>query len=250
MNPIIHFKHLFAVAASIILLASCSAPKDLIFANLDWHISGHYGQIIDKDTIYRMTFGNVLIPDPLVIVSSADSVSKYPGMDRFITDILHTADLDNAEILFYAPEMHTMFVKPDVESAYKRPSSISARMSDEHPFTLFINEDDVENWNRKATEMYTYTYLDKRKNLLLIVDHYDYGETPIAQLTILQAENKTTKRMKVPVSLWNAFYTVHDLRKLNRDIEFWANKVEARRERAFANYKIGQEQKLRPGKMQ
>jgi len=30
-----------------------------------------------------------------------------------------------------------------------------------------------------------------------------------------------------------------------RDIEYWANNVEARPARAFANYKIGQEQKNR-----
>ena len=41
------------------------------------------------------------------------------------------------------------------------------------------------------------------------------------------------------------FYMEHDLRKFMRDIEFWAHQVEIRRTRAFANYKIGQEQKIR-----
>ena len=100
------------VSLFILLFSSCSSSTGLVFANREWRISEYYGQIIDKDTTYRMTFGNVLIPDPLAIVSSADSVAKYPGMDRFIAYILHKARLDSAEILFYIPHMQTMFVKP------------------------------------------------------------------------------------------------------------------------------------------
>ncbi len=51
--------------------------------------------------------------------------------------------------------------------------------------------------------------------------------------------------MDVPNTLRRAFFETHDLKKYMRDIEFWANNVEARRRRAFANYKIGQEQKLK-----
>lgn len=102
MKQIISIKCVSTLFIAILLLAGCSSPRGLVFADREWHISNYYGQIIDKDTTYRMTFGNVLIPDPLVIVSSADSVAKYPGMDRFIADVLHTCRLDSAEILFYA----------------------------------------------------------------------------------------------------------------------------------------------------
>lgn len=83
----------------------------------------------------------------------------------------------------------------------------------------------------------------KRKKQLLIVDHYDYGDTPIAQITIFQSQNKATSKMGVNDTLRRAFFEIHDLSNYMRDIEYWANNVEARRARAFANYKIGQEQK-------
>ena len=93
--------------------------------------------------------------------------------------------------------------------------------------------------------MYTYTYLNKRKKQFLIVDFYDYGDTPIAQITVFQSRNKATEKMNVKETHLRSFYLEHDLKKFMRDIEFWAHQVEIRRARAFANYKIGQEQKIR-----
>lgn len=245
MKQILSIRQTLAIALLIMLYASCSSPKGLVFANRAWRVSDYYGQIIDKDTTYRMTFGNVLIPDPLTIVSSSDSVAKYPGMERFLADILHTAHLDSAEILFYALEMKTMFVKPKGAMPSLRPSSISSPMSDEKPYTMWVNEGDMEDWTRTPTEMYTYTYFDKNKKQFLIVDFYDYGDTPIAQITVFQSRNKATEEMNVKETHLRSFYMEHDLRKFMRDIEFWAHQVEIRRTRAFANYKIGQEQKIR-----
>lgn len=245
MKQILSIRHYLTIVMMIMLFASCSSPKGLVFANREWSVSDYYGQIIDKDTTYRMTFGNVLIPDPLTIVSSSDSVAKYPGMDGFLADILHTARLDSAEILFYAPEMLTMFVKPKRVMSPLRPSSVSFPMSDEKPFTMWVNEGDIEDWTRSPTEMYTYTYFNKRKKQFLIVDFYDYGDTPIAQITVFQSRNKATEKMNVKETHLRSFSVVYDVRKFMRDIEFWAHQVEIRRARAFANYKIGQEQKIR-----
>lgn len=235
-----------AVLAASMALTGCSTPAGLVFADRDWHVSSRYGQIIDKDSTYRMTFGNILIPDPLAIVSSADSVAKYPGMDRFVADILHTARLDSAEILFYAPQMLTMFVIPKETTPPGRPSSITSPMSGEKPYTMWINEKDVELWKRDQTEMYTYTYFDKGKKQLLIVDFYDYGDIPVAQITIFQSKNKTTEKMNVPESVRRSFFELHDVKNFMRDIEFWSDNVNSHRSRAIANYKIGREQKA-PG---
>ncbi len=245
MKQILSIKKAMTIVLMILLIASCSSPKGLVFADREWHVSDYYGQIIDKDTTYRMTFGNILIPDPLVIVSSADSVANYHGMDRFIADILHTASLDSAEILFYAPEMMTMFVRPKGAMPHQRPSSISSPMSDERPYTIWVNDDDIEDWHRKPSEMYTYTYIDKRKRQLLIVDVYNYGDTPIAQIKIFQSHNKATSGMNIPETHRQSFF-YHDFgKRMHHHIEALAHSIEMRRAQAFANYKIGQEQKLR-----
>lgn len=244
MRQILCFSQALAAMIALMISAGCSSPRDLVFANREWHIRDHYSQIIDKDTTYRMTFGDILMWETPTIVSSSDSVACYPGMDRFMEDILHTVHLDGAEILFYVPQMQTMFVRAPDKTPPMRPFSISVRMDEEQPYTLWVNEDDMEDWTRKSDEMYTYTYFDKGKKRILIVDFYDYGDTPVAQITIFQSRSKATSKMKVPENIRRAFW-YRDLKYFTRDIEFWSHQVESHRKNAFANYRIGQEQKLR-----
>lgn len=239
---------LFAVLITVIM-NSCSSMNPVNYANREWYISNYYGQIIDKDTTYRMTFGDVLIPQEMAIISCADSAAKYPGMERFITDILKTAGLQNDEVLFYSPAHGKMFVKLKNDFPAKKPSSLTAGMQFltlnkeyERPYTMWVYDDDVEDWHRKPGEMYTYTYFDKKKQRVLVVDIYDYGETPIAQIFVTQSRNKQTDNMQLPTQkqLWD--FSKHKLKDYKRDIEFWSHRIDLHRKNAFANYKIGQEQ--------
>lgn len=233
----------------IALMNSCNSLKPVTYANRDWHISDYYGQIIDKDTTYRMTFGDVIIPQEMAIISCADSAAKYPGMDKFIADILKTATLQDEEVLFYSPTHGKIFVKLKNEPPAKRPSSLTSNMQcltlnkdNDRPYTMWVYDDDVEDWHRKPGEMYTYTYFDKKKQHILVVDFYDYGKTPIAQIFVMQSRNKMTDRMQLPTQkqLWD--FSKHKLKDYERDIEFWSNWIDSHRQNAFANYKIGQEQ--------
>lgn len=239
---------LFAVLITVIM-NSCSSLNPVNYANREWHISNYYGQIIDKDTTYRMTFGEVLIPQEMAIISCADSAAKYPGMERFITDILKTAGLQNDEVLFYSPAHGKMFVKLKNDFPAKKPSSLTAGMQFltlnkeyERPYTMWVYDDDVEDWHRKPGEMYTYTFFDKKKQRVLVVDIYDYGETPVAQIFVTQSRNKQTDNMQLPTQkqLWD--FSKHKLKDYKRDIEFWSHRIELHRKNAFENYKIGQEQ--------
>lgn len=230
--------------AVALLLAGCSAPKGLVFADRQWHVSDSYGQIIDRDTTYRMTFGNVLIPDPLTIISSADSAAKYPGMDRYMADILHAVGLDSAEILFFTPHMHTMFVIPKEPLRHLRPASITSNIAEKR-YTMWVNDADVEDWKRSPTEMYTYTCFDTRKKRILVVDCYDYGDTPIAQIFVFQSYTKTIGKMnlpQIPQCIANPYFML-DLDRYTCDVEFWSSTIHGHRRLALANYKIGQEQK-------
>ncbi len=228
---------------------SCSTLNQVNYANREWHISDYYGQIIDKDTTYRMTFGNVLIPAEMAIISCSDSAAKYPGMEKFIADILKTTGLQNDEVLFYSPAHGKIFVRLMNERPANRPSSLTAGMSlltmnkeNERPYTMWIYDDDMEDWHRKPDEMYTYTYFDKKRQRVLVVDYYDYGNTPIAQIFVTQSRNKMTDKMLLPTQkqLWD--FSKHCLKDYERDVEFWSHRIEGHRSNAFANYKIGQEQ--------
>lgn len=228
--------------AAVLSLSGCGTQCGLVFSNRDWHVSEYFGQLIDADTTWRVTFGERLIPVGLPVISSDDSLRRYSGMDRFLADILHTARLDSAEILFYVPHMSMMLVKPRGTMPSLRPSSVSSPLGDERPYTMWVSHDDVEDWRRKSGEMYTYTYFDRRKKRLLVVDLYDYGDEPVAQILVLQSTTGATNRMRIPDMLTRPFFFKHDISEWERDVEFWSHIVDGHRRLAIANYRIGQEQ--------
>lgn len=229
-----------------VLLSSCGSLPSVNYANREWHISKQYGQIIDKDTTYRMTFGNVLIPENMALISCADSAAQYPGMDKYIAQILETTGLQHDEVLFYSPCHGKIFVRLLHEPQPLRPSSISVNLDDKWPYTMWIYDDYVEDWHRKQGEMYTYTYFDKGKGRILVVDFYDYGNIPVAEIFVIQSRNKMTDKMQLPAQaqIWD--FSKHSLKDYMRDVEFWSHQVDGHRENAFANYKIGQKQQNQP----
>lgn len=91
--------------------------------------------------------------------------------------------------------------------------------------------------------MYAYTYFDKRKKRLLVVDWYDYADTPIAQVTVFQCRNKMTDRMNLPPEgNWYGFYEKNKFKMVQPHVEFWSHLIDHRRSRAFENYRLGQKQ--------
>ena len=222
----------------------CTSTGKLLFADREWHISNYYGHIMDRDTTYRMCLGYNIIPVEQTIISCQDSLMKYPGMDKFISRILAKCRIDSAEILFYAPEMCTMFVKLNKPMGEYRPNAVSYGLNTENPVSVCVNKDDIEKWNRKGDEMYRYTYWDKRKKQLLLADFYDYGDIPVAEISVFQTRTKETDRMTLPYShFWN-FFHYRDIAKIIDDIDFWAVKIERRHRRSLENYKIGKAPKL------
>ncbi|MDE6561903.1 MAG: hypothetical protein K2K75_11025, partial [Muribaculaceae bacterium] len=241
MKKRLSIKWSLVTVSVILLLDSCSTPRGLVFADREWYISNSYGQTMVSDTTYRMLLGYNGYPENLTIISSLDSAAKYPGMKNFLADVLHTAQLDSAQILLYAPHMSIMFVKPSLPMKGVRPSSLTSPMDDKAPYTMWTYEEYPEEWNRDSTEMFTYTYYDKGKKRLLAVDWFDYGDEPMAQIMVWQSRDKRSARMKLPW-LGTDGFDPHDLGNIANDIEYWGHQLENRRMTAIENYKIGHRQ--------
>ncbi len=107
---------------------------------------------------------------------------------------------------------------------------------------MWVYEEYVEDWHRKPDEMYTYTYFDSKKQRILVVDFYDYGETPIAQIFVTQSQNKLTDKMQLTTQWPYWDFSKYQLKDYKRNVEFWSHMIERHRKNAFENYKIGQEQ--------
>lgn len=206
-----------------------------------WKISDSYGLAVNNDTTYCISFGNDLIPDNLWMIGNADTLASNPQMYKYVQNLLHLSRLDEAKVLFFAPKIDEMFVEIPNGYKYPKPNSVSSNMMENQPWTGWIRDDDFESWERKPDEMYTYIYIDKKDKLLVIVDCFNYLTQPIARIQRIQTNTKNFRR-KFPNGEVNSIWA--DITKTEH-LEAVSNWIDGHRNKSFANYRIGQEQKFR-----
>lgn len=226
---------------SCCFIISCSSLKPIEMSESSWKISDSYGLAINSDTTYCISFGNDLIPDNLRMIGNVDTLASNPRMYKYVQDLLHLSRLDGAKVLFFAPKIDEMFVEIPNGYKYSKPNSVSYNIMDNHPWTGWIRDDDIESWERKPDEMYTYIYIDKKEKLLVIVDCFNYGMQAIARTQRIQTNTKNFRR-KFPNGEVNSIWA--DISKTEH-LEAVANWIDGHRNKAFANYRIGQKQILR-----
>lgn len=93
--------HLLLIASAIsVFMTGCKTEKRLDFSEDHWHISEYYGQLINRDTSYRFTFGEVLIPAEMPVISNSDMLKNFPGMEKYLITFLRRREL-TAEKFFF-----------------------------------------------------------------------------------------------------------------------------------------------------
>lgn len=234
-------KTILALASIIVSLAGCTTSKPLAFRHDHWTLRNN-GHIANTDSTCRFFVSEGIIREEMPIIDCMDSVAKYPGMDKHLRSILKDAHLTDSEILFYAPEEFLLIVKAEKGRLPWKPVSMTSGMNEERPFTAWIYDDDPDEGSRRHDEIYTYTFFNKRMKRVLVVDFFDYGTMPIAQIRVLQTMTKKTDKMGLPHEFaWS--FLKHDLSNYKREFEYWGHTVEAHRKIAFENYRLGQKLK-------
>ena len=114
-----------------------------------------------------------------------------------------------------------------------KPQSQSVNVLTEHPYTLWVRDDDVDDWNRKPDEIYTNVILDKAAKQVLIVDRFTYRTTDIALIHIIQTETRKFKSLGLPDGS-GTWADVTDPTCL----EPIANWLEGHRNVAFENFRL------------
>lgn len=235
-----NLKNLLALAAIVLSLSSCSVSKPLVFGNEHWTLHEN-GYIANKDSTSQFFLSEGLVNAEMTIIDSPNTVAKYPGLDKHLQSILKDAHLAGAEILFYAPGEQMLIVKAPEGRLPWKPASETVGLNEERPFTSWVYEDDHDEGPRKADEIFSYTIVNNKERRILVVDFFDYGSTPIAYIRVLQSRTKKTDKMGLPADEW--CFQKHDLRNYKRELEFWSHSIEAHRNIAIENYKLGQKLK-------
>lgn len=232
MKPLLIF---LSIIASL-FLGSCSSNKQLAFTNTDWHFSQQTGNVANPDSTVQFTFGRDSFDPTITFISSSDSLQRYPNAEKYLKEILKTCGLSDSKIVFFAPMEHTLWVELAQNYIDIKPRAISSNLTDSLPCTAWIWDDDAHEGNRKPTEIYSNSFVNKKLGALLIVDKLNYGDKNMACIHIFQSANKMSRRLNFIPWYWTSKGNLTD----NSCIDMLSNWIDGRRKVVFENFRLGQ----------
>ena len=223
----------------IFLITGCSSNQGLSFANKEWLISNYSNEVLDNDSIFNFSFGNIDYENT-PLIGKGESKYLSPQLANYLSDVLKLSNLQSAKVLLYAPKENKVFVLLPENYEDNKPSSISFSMNDSTPWTMWVRPDDVELWNRQPDQMYTNLYRNKKKGIITVVDKFNYGDTPIAQIYIIQSANKNIIN-KFPNNEIGSVWA--DINK-TESLELLSNWIDGHRKVSLTNYRNGKKEKI------
>ena len=220
------------------IMTGCGSNQELYFANKDWLVSKYTNEVKDTDSIYNFYFGNIDYENT-PLIGKGESKYLSPQLSGYLREILHLCKLNGAKILLYAPKENKVFVVLPENYEDIKPNSMSFCLDDSTPWTMWVRPDDVEIWNRQPDQMYTNLYCNKKKGTITIVDKFNYGETPIAQIYIIQSANKNIINKFPNNEIGSVWAEINKTESL----ELLSNWIDGHRKISFVNYHNGKRKK-------
>ena len=224
----------YIVAALSLILTGCAGIRNIPFTSDVWRVHPISGYVENIDSTYSFTLCSDMNGCELPIIGNDTNALKYKGLKSYLNKICSHLEVVCDSILLYAPTKGLLFVEISENTPWK-PRSQSANLSSEKPYTAWVRDDDVEDWNRQSDEIYTNVILDKRAKQLLIIDRLTYDEKDLAIIHIIQTETPKFRRMGLPS--WSGTWADVTDPTCLEPISNW---IEGHRKMALENYRRGQ----------
>lgn len=219
--------------ATSFLLSNCAVSNEVGFIGGKWNIDVVHKTVSNVDSTYVFPLTNTCDSATIAIGNNTD-LQNYYKLDKYICNLKEKMGLAEAKVLVYVPEQNSLWLELPKDYQYQRPKSITINLYEEKPYTAWVQPYESQKWNRNTTEMYTYTFYDRRKKWLCVVDMFNYADTPIARMSVLQTETKQFYSIGLPLNSGFSFDTT------NMDwIEMVANWVDGHRKISIENYRKG-----------
>lgn len=223
-------EYLFLIVLTIHMV-SCNSTKEVPFSSHIWHINPITGYVESADTTFSFTLCSYNDEREFPLIGNVNDALKYKGLKVYLNKICAHIEVKCDSILFYAPTKGILIIGITEDKPWK-PRSLSFNILTESPYTSWVRDDDVEEWNRKPDEIYTNVLLDRAEKQLLIIDRFTYKHSDIALIHIIQTETRKFKSLGLP--LWSGTWAdVTDPTCL----EPIANWLEGHRKVAFENFR-------------
>ncbi len=224
----------YIIVALSLILTGCAGVKNVPFSSDVWRVHPTSGYIENSDSTCSFNLCSDMVECELLLIDSDTDALGYKGLKPYLNKICSHLEVNCDSILLYAPTKGLLFVEISENTPWK-PRSQSANLSSEKPYTAWVRDNDVEDWNRKSDEIYTNVILDKRAKHLLVIDRITYDERDLAIIHIIQTETQKFRRMGLP--LWSGTWADVTDPTCLEPISNW---IEGHRKVALENYRRGQ----------
>lgn len=224
----------YIIVALSLILTGCAGVKNVPFSSDVWRVHPTSGYIENSDSTCLFNLCSDKVECELLLIDSDTDALGYKGLKPYLNKICSHLEVNCDSILLYAPTKGLLFVEISENTPWK-PRSQSANLSSEKPYTAWVRDNDVEDWNRKSDEIYTNVILDKRAKHLLVIDRITYDERDLAIIHIIQTETQKFRRMGLP--LWSGTWADVTDPTCLEPISNW---IEGHRKVALENYRRGQ----------
>lgn len=223
----------YIIVALSLILTSCAGVKNVPFSSNEWRVHPISGYVENSDSTCSFNLCSDKVECELLLIDSDRDALGYKGLKSYLNKICSHLEVNCDSILLYAPTKGLLFVEISENTPWK-PRSQSANLSDERPYTAWVRDDDVEDWNRKPDEIYTNVILDKRAKQLLVIDCLTYADKDLAIIQIIQTETQKFREMGLP--LWSDTWADVTDPTCLEPISNW---IEGHRKVALENYRRG-----------
>ncbi len=215
-------------------MVGCASVRNVSFSSHSWRINPISGTVESNDSTYSFTICSNVIESELPLIGNDKETQPHKGLKVYLNTICSHIDVQCDSILFYAPTKGLLVVGITEDKIWK-PRSQSGNVLTENPYTIWVRDDDEDDWNRKPEEIYTNVILDKVAKQILVIDRLTYEERDLAIIHIIQTETKKFRSMNLPV--WSGTWADVTDPSCFEPISNW---IEGHRKVAFENYRRGQ----------
>lgn len=223
----------YILAVFALTLTSCAGVKNVPFTVDSWSVNTTSGNIENTDSSYSFTLCSDVIEPELPLIGSDFETYKYKGLKSYLNKVCSRLEVRCDSILFYAPTKRLMIVEIAETNQWK-PRSQHVNLLGDNPYTAWVRDDYVEEWQRTPGEIYTNVILDEKAKQLLIVDRLTYKKRDIAIIHIIQTDTKKFRSIGLPA--WSGTWADVTDPTCLEPISNW---IEGHRKFAIENYRLG-----------
>ncbi len=237
MKNIIKITLLIIAISFPLIVASCSSHT-VNCANYRWKVSKNGKYVESEDSSYKFAIrdSNITILESAIIADSV-SIAQYQGLEKFIGSVLNDIPLKMDSLLLFLPQTQEFFFTYTAPDSLLKPTSITSDIvNSKKYYTMWIRDDDYEDYSRAEEEIYTNVFFNKKSKRIVVIDRLTYRGDKIARIVFLQTATKKLEKIGLP--RWTFHWA--DITNPER-LEIVSHFVDGHREVSNMNYLLGLE---------